>query len=37
MENPNIYLQSLLMRRICDHIASMTDRYAIDEYTNLYG
>ena len=37
MENPNIYLQSLLMRRICDHIASMTDHYAIDEYNNLYG
>ncbi len=27
----------ILMRRICDHIASMTDRYAIEEYGNLYG
>lgn len=37
MRNPTIYIQSLLMRRICDHIASMTDRYAIEEYNNLYG
>ena len=37
MENPNIYVKSLLMRRICDHIASMTDHYAIEEYNNLYG
>ena len=37
LKNPNIYVQCLLMRRICDHIASMTDRYAIEEYNNLYG
>lgn len=37
MRNPNIYTQALLMRRICDHIASMTDHYAIEEYNNLYG
>lgn len=28
--------QALLMRRICDHISGMTDRYAIYEYNNLY-
>lgn len=33
----NIYKKIILMRRICDHIASMTDRYAIDEYKKLYG
>lgn len=27
----------LLMRVICDHIAGMTDRYAIKTYRNLYG
>lgn len=37
MKNPNVHVQCLLMRRICDHIASMTDRYAIEEYDNLYG
>lgn len=37
MENPNIYYECMLMRRISDHIASMTDRYAIEEYNNLYG
>ncbi len=37
LNNPNIFFQCLLMRRICDHIASMTDRYAIEEYNNLYG
>lgn len=26
-----------LMRNICDHIASMTDRYALKEYEKLYG
>lgn len=26
-----------LMRKICDHIAGMTDHYAIEEYKNLYG
>ena len=37
MENPNIHVKCVLMRRICDHIASMTDHYAIEEYNNLYG
>ena len=37
MENPNIHMKCVLMRRICDHISSMTDRYAIEEYENLYG
>lgn len=37
MENPTLYKECVLMRRVCDHIASMTDRYAIDEYNNLYG
>ena len=26
-----------MMRKICDHIASMTDHYAIEEYEKLYG
>lgn len=29
--------QLALMRAICDHIAGMTDHYAIEEYENLYG
>ena len=29
--------QIKLMRKICDHIAGMTDHYAIEEYENLYG
>lgn len=37
MKNPTIYFDCMLMRRICDHIASMTDHYAIEEYNNLYG
>lgn len=37
MKNPNIHLECMLMRRICDHIACMTDHYAIEEYNNLYG
>lgn len=37
IRNPNIYTQVLLMRRICDHIASMTDHYAVEEYNKLYG
>lgn len=37
MENPDIHIKCVLMRRICDHIASMTDHYAIEEYNNLYG
>lgn len=27
----------LLMRKICDHIAGMTDHFAMEEYKNLYG
>ena len=37
--NKNIYgihEQIMLMRRICDYIAGMTDHYAIEEYKNLY-
>ena len=37
MENPSLYFRILLMRRICDCIASMTDHYAITEYNSLYG
>ena len=37
MKNPPVLIQCLLMRRICDHIASMTDHYAVEEYNNLYG
>lgn len=37
MKNPSIHVECMLMRRICDHIASMTDHYAIEEYNNLYG
>lgn len=37
LNNPTIYEKCMLMRRICDHIASMTDHYAIEEYNNLYG
>ena len=37
MMNPKMIYRCLLMRQICDHIASMTDRYAIEEYNNLYG
>lgn len=37
MKNPDIYTKCALMRRVCDHIASMTDHYAIEEYKNLYG
>lgn len=37
LKNPSIYVECMLMRRICDHIASMTDHYAIEEYNNLYG
>lgn len=33
----SVHQRIVLMRRICDHIASMTDRYAIDEYEKLYG
>ena len=36
LEHPKTLYQCLLMRRVCDHIASMTDRYAIEEYNSLY-
>jgi len=29
--------QIRLLRAICDHIACMTDRYALAEYQQLYG
>ena len=32
----NVYNQILLMRYICDHIANMTDNYAVQEYSHLY-
>ena len=37
IRNPNVWVKCILMRRICDHIASMTDHYAIEEYNSLYG
>ena len=37
IKNPSAQIECLLMRRICDHIASMTDHYAVEEYNNLYG
>lgn len=37
IKNPNVFVKCVLMRRICDHIASMTDHYAIEEYNHLYG
>lgn len=37
LKNPKLKESIILMRRICDHIASMTDRYAIEEYNSLYG
>lgn len=37
LKNLRMISKILLMRRICDHIASMTDRYAIEEYNSLYG
>lgn len=32
-----LHYQIKLMRRICDHIAGMTDHFAMIEYQNLYG
>lgn len=32
----NVYNQILLMRYICDHIANMTENYAVQEYSLLY-
>lgn len=37
IRNPNVWVKCILMRRICDHIASMIDHYAIEEYNSLYG
>lgn len=37
IKKTSMYASCLLMRRICDHIACMTDHYAITEYNNLYG
>lgn len=37
LKSENVYLKCVLMRRICDHIASMTDRYATEEYQKIYG
>lgn len=34
---PSKALQIGLMRKICDHIAGMTDHFALEEYKNLYG
>ena len=33
----DVFFKCVLMRRICDHIASMTDRYATEEYKKIYG
>ena len=40
LSNKNAYgvsEQIMLMRKICDHIAGMTDHYAMEEYNDLYG
>ena len=37
LRSPLLIYKLLLMRRICDYIASMTDRYAIEDYNHLYG
>lgn len=36
-ENMKKDYKKVLLRTICDYIAGMTDRYAIDQYTLLYG
>ncbi len=36
-DKKNVYIRAKLMRCICDHIACMTDRYAMEEYHKLYG
>lgn len=33
----NSNFKIILLRVICDHIAGMTDRYALDQYDLLYG
>lgn len=35
--NASLSAKIALMRKICDHIAGMTDHFAIEEYENLYG
>lgn len=37
LKKEDILFRCKLMRRICDHIASMTDHYAMEEYKKLYG
>lgn len=37
LTNLKTYHRILLMRRITDHIAAMTDHYAMEEYNSLYG
>ena len=36
-ESNNFSVRVCMMRKICDHIASMTDHYAVEEYEKLYG
>lgn len=36
-ESRNFAVRVCMMRKICDHIASMTDHYAVEEYEKLYG
>lgn len=33
----SLFAKIALMRKICDHIAGMTDHFAMEEYNNLYG
>lgn len=37
LPNASLFAKIVLMRKICDHIAGMTDHFAIEEYENLYG
>lgn len=36
-DSKDFFVRASMTRKICDHIASMTDHYAISEYENLYG
>ena len=36
-ESKKFSVRVCMMRKICDHIASMTDHYAVEEYEKLYG
>lgn len=36
-EKPTLEQNLILMRKICDHIAGMTDHFALEEYKNLCG